>query len=118
MGRKRTIRQRFGEQVFARAGYRCEVCGVAGVDRQATDPYVAACEGAICLDAHHITDRHRFRNGGYVRANGITLCDACHVQAERYHATGVAIPGYAPDDLYGLINSSFARAAQADAGTA
>ena len=105
----------FREQVFARAGYRCEVCGVPGVDRQGPDARTVG-ERVVFLDAHHITDRHRFRNGGYIATNGISLCDACHANAERYHATGVAVPGYAPDDFYRLIASSFAEASQADAG--
>jgi hypothetical protein len=65
------------------------------------------------LDAHHITDRHLMPNGGYVRENGISLCPDCHVKAEVYHSTGVAHPGYAPDDLYKAINSNLEKAIEA-----
>ena len=45
-------------------------------------------------------------NGGYVKENGISVCDECHLKCEQFWATGVAITGYAPEDLYKLIGSS------------
>jgi hypothetical protein len=69
------------------------------------------------LDAHHIKDRHEFTNGGYVKENGITLCDVpqgCHWKAEQHHATGIAYPGYSPEDLFAKINSNPELAKQAD----
>lgn len=44
--------------------------------------------------------------GGYVPENGITLCPACHVKAEAFHVDGVPVPGYSPEELYALIESS------------
>jgi hypothetical protein len=45
-------------------------------------------------------------NGGYVAANGISLCPTCHEKAEIFHSTGVALQGWAPTDLYDKIGSS------------
>jgi hypothetical protein len=57
-------------------------------------------------------------NGGYVPENGITLCagedqDNCHWKAEQYHATGTALPGFSPDDLYAKIGSDWMKAWEA-----
>lgn len=92
---KKQIRAAFREAVFERDGHACAVCGKA--------------DGK--LDAHHIIDRHDMPNGGYVAANGITLCagddqDNCHWKAEQWHATGRALPGYAPEELFARIGSS------------
>jgi hypothetical protein len=64
------------------------------------------------LDAHHVT-RKIMPNGGYVKENGISLCEECHKKAEEFHSTGVAHPGYAPDDLYRKINSNYEKAVEA-----
>jgi 5-methylcytosine-specific restriction endonuclease McrA len=86
--RKRAIREAFNTAVFQRDGGKCVLCGAPGVD------------------AHHITDRHELPNGGYVPENGITVCEACHLDCEQFHLTGEALPGRHPDDLYRLIGSS------------
>lgn len=52
-------------------------------------------------------------NGGYVRENGISLCEECHKKAEVFHSTGTPHPGYAPDDLYKKINSNLEKAIEA-----
>lgn len=65
------------------------------------------------LDAHHITDRNEMPNGGYVKENGISLCEKCHLLAEEFHSTGVAASGYSPENLYKKIGSSHDRALQA-----
>lgn len=49
-------------------------------------------------------------NGGYVESNGISLCPDCHEKAEIYHSTGEVLPGYSPDDLYKLIDSTREKA--------
>lgn len=72
---KKKIREAFREAVFTRDGHKCRMCGRPD------------CK----LDAHHITDRNELPNGGYVKENGITLCDVeggCHMKAEQYHITG------------------------------
>jgi HNH endonuclease len=102
---KQAIREAFRRAVFTRASSTCECCGIAGVDRQA-----ATAEDVIALDAHHITDRNTMPNGGYVKENGISVCDTCHQKAEEFHATGVAREGYAPEDLYAIIGSSYEQA--------
>lgn len=98
--RKKTVRARFRAAVLARDGFVCRVCGAGGEQ-----------------DPHHITDRNAFPNGGYVVENGIALCPRCHELAEAFHATGTAAPGFSPDELYGLIGSSYEAAAEADEQT-
>lgn len=101
MKQKKTIREAFRKDVFERDGYRCAMCG----------------RNDCKLDAHHIQDRHNFPNGGYVKENGITLCDdlyGCHWKAEHFHAHGVSYPGYSPDELFARINSNLELAKIAD----
>ena len=56
--------------------------------------------------------------GGYVKENGITLCDkpnGCHMKAEMYHKYTKSFIeknykdciGYSPENLYKKINSSY-----------
>lgn len=59
-----TPRQLFKESVFYRDHSKCVVCGAPGVD------------------AHHILERRLFPDGGYLEDNGVTLCAACHLEAE------------------------------------
>ena len=97
--KKKDVRVKFREDVFTRDGNKCKVCG-------ATD---------VKLDAHHITDRSLMPNGGYVKENGITLCDqlnGCHMKAEEYHLTegNRCQKKYEPEQLYKLINSSYEKA--------
>lgn len=101
---KKELRNQFRSEVFARDGFRCVMCGFQPSNSNE-------------LDAHHITDRHLLPNGGYVCANGITLCtdrskDAsnCHAMAEMYHATGFAHTGFSPPELYTKIGSDYRRA--------
>jgi hypothetical protein len=107
---KQRMRENFRHAVFLRAGYTCECCGIAGVDRQEESDGIAS---VIVLDAHHITDRNNMPNGGYVKENGISLCAMCHFKAEQFHATSVAEAGFAPDDLYAKIGSSYDMAVEA-----
>lgn len=65
------------------------------------------------LDAHHISDRNLLPNGGYVKENGISLCEECHKKAEVFHSTGTSHPGYSPEDLYKMINSNYEKAKEA-----
>lgn len=94
---KKKIRNLFRSEVFERDGYKCRVCFS---DKQP-------------LDAHHITDRNQLPNGGYIQENGITLCQACHIKAEAYHSTGIALENFSPKDLYKLIGSSYDKAYEA-----
>jgi 5-methylcytosine-specific restriction endonuclease McrA len=100
---KKRIRQAFRDAVFARDGHRCRVCGWSSQG--------SSLVGS--LDAHHITDRTLMPNGGYVIENGVSLCPECHVKAEKLHQTGEACPGYAPNELYELIGSSYEQAVRA-----
>jgi len=92
MSKKKKIRETFRNEVFKRDGNKCRVCG---------NPKAK-------LDAHHITDRHDMPNGGYVKENGISLCDVeggCHMKAEQFHI-GKGVKGFYPEDLYKLIGSN------------
>lgn len=100
MFNKKIIRQKFRDLVFERDKHRCRVCRSLGTDESP-------------LDAHHITDRNHMPRGGYVVQNGISLCPDCHLKAEQFHSTGIACNGYAPNDLYALIGSSYAAAFKA-----
>lgn len=94
MGKKQ-IRENFRNSVFERDGHKCRICNRSDVK----------------LDAHHIIDRHEMPNGGYVKENGITLCDTengCHMKAELYHISEHKewVDGFHPSDLFKLIGSN------------
>jgi len=57
-------REEFKRQVFNRDEHLCVVCEQAAVD------------------AHHITERKLFPDGGYYLNNGVSLCSKCHKKAE------------------------------------
>ena len=99
---KKSVRSQFRTAVFTRDKLRCRCCGVAGSDRQSLE----GGQLPTALDAHHITDRHEMPNGGYVKENGITVCNECHIKCEEFWRTGVAIEGFSPEDLYNKIGSS------------
>lgn len=86
-------RKQFNEDCLKRDGYKCVFCGLD-----------------IDLDVHHITDRHEMPNGGYAMSNGITVCEQHHLMCEEHHATGHAVVGFHPDDLYAKIGSSKSKA--------
>lgn len=112
---KKEIRSAFRKAVLKRDGFRCVWCNVPGKCRQ-TGEYEGNVNPATVtevLDAHHITDRNEMPNGGYVVENGASLCSVCHENAEQFHSTGVAVPGFAPDDLYQIINSCHEKAVKA-----
>ncbi len=97
---KKRIREAFRNAVFGRDGHACRACGIKNVP----------------LDAHHITDRNLLPNGGYVKENGITLCNTpggCHEKAECYHSGKPVPDGFLPTDLYKLIKSSYEQAVKA-----
>ncbi|VTR93934.1 hnh endonuclease domain protein : Uncharacterized protein OS=Microscilla marina ATCC 23134 GN=M23134_03976 PE=4 SV=1: HNH [Gemmata massiliana] len=94
--RKKQIRQKFRNAVFARDAFTCRMCGFVSSPESAENE----------LDAHHITDRNEMPNGGYVAENGISLCESCHEKAEAFHRGDPVPPGFAPAELYGLIDSS------------
>lgn len=97
---KKAVRKRFRESVFRRDRYKCQVCGKQWT-KEDTDPVDKK------MNAHHITDRSLMPNGGYVKENGITVCeDPCHMRVEQYHITGTVDDGLHPDDLYVKVGSS------------
>lgn len=58
-------RDKFRENVFARDGHKCVICGNDS------------------LDAHHILERRLWTDGGYYLDNGASVCETCHVKAEQ-----------------------------------
>lgn len=102
--KKKQIRSNFRSAVFARDGYRCVICG-----KKADKGNPEAV-----LDAHHIVPREEMPNGGYVKENGISLCnDICHLKAEEY-LQGIALhEGFSPEKLYQKIGSNKERAVRA-----
>jgi len=108
---KKLIRKNFRDAVFKRDGHMCAMCGTTSAIWQAAHKIPITIE--TCLDAHHISDRNLLPNGGYVLENGISLCPDCHLKAEEFHSTGAAHPGYAPEDLYKVINSTYEIAVEA-----
>ena len=99
---KKKVRQQFRDAVFTRDGNKCRGCG-----------WALYRSGELELDAHHITDRNLMPNGGYVKENGISLCPTCHQKAEVFHSTGTALEGWAPEDLYKRIGSTYEEAVKA-----
>lgn len=97
---KKLIRQAFRDACYKRDNYKCVTCGFKSSKEKAEQE----------LDAHHITDRTEIVNGGYVKENGISLCSDCHMKAEHYHSTGVALPGFSIQELYEKIGSSLEKA--------
>lgn len=95
--KKKQVRANFRNACYKRDKYCCAMCGFQSSPEKAEDE----------LDAHHICDRNEMPNGGYVKENGISLCAECHEKAEFFHSLGEAYPGYAPEDLYIKIGSSY-----------
>jgi len=123
--RKQETRRRFREAVFARDGYKCVVCGFQSDKENAEHQ----------LDAHHITPREDMPNGGYVKENGVSLCDpsktggklahGCHYHAEEHlirlsqgWTPGIGLAKhpedwgfkYTPEELYKAVGSSYDQA--------
>ena len=102
MSRKKAIRRRFRDSVYLRDKHTCQVCGTKREEDQ--------------LNAHHITDRSLMPKGGYIKENGITLCEEiCHLLCEEFHISGGKSwnDGLHPDDLYLKIDSSYEEAVAA-----
>jgi len=98
MTKKQKVREEFRNSVFKRDGNKCRLCG----------------NKTAKLDAHHIWNREEMPNGGYVKENGITLCDqedGCHFQVEEfYFSDGLENDienRLHPNNLYKLIGSSY-----------
>lgn len=95
--KKKQVRKDFRDSVFRRDRYRCKLCGLQSSAEKAEEE----------LDAHHITNRNEFPNGGYVKENGISLCKAdCHRKAEEEEVSA--------DELYRMVGSSHELAMRAD----
>lgn len=86
-------RKQFNEDCLKRDENKCVFCGKTEN-----------------LDVHHILDRHLMPNGGYVKENGITLCEEHHWKAEEYHMGGDPEAGFYPMDLWNKIGSSYEEA--------
>ena len=105
MNKKKTIRKKFKEDVLKRDNYSCRSCNYKPIDNMID----------LELDAYHIIDRNEMPNGGYVKENGITLCNVgenCHLKAEKYHIKNGTewVVNMHPNDLYEMIGSSEEKA--------
>lgn len=120
---KKEVRRKFRDLVFQRDGYRCVCCGFQSSKEEVEES----------LDAHHITPREEMPNGGYVKENGVSLCDpsksggaardGCHFKAEEVLEARAAGNQYdpepddpyhpfAPEQLYVAIDSSWKLAVE------
>jgi hypothetical protein len=97
---KKLIRKRFRDACYKRDGFKCATCFMKSSKETADAD----------LEVHHITNPKEMPNGGYVKENGISLCETCHKKAEEFHSTGVSSPGFSPEDLYKIIGSNLATA--------
>jgi len=104
MSNKKEIRKKFRDVCLKRDNLTCRMCGLKAKSFE---------DAEELFDVHHINDRSLMPHGGYVLENGITLCEADHIKAEEFHSTGTSHPGYAPDDLYKVINSTLEKAIEA-----
>ena len=98
--KKKQIRKVFREDCWKRDKYTCVMCGKKFSPQNA--------EGL--LDAHHITPRELLPNGGYVKANGISLCEEkCHIKAENYLKGNITEENkdFNPENLYKKIGSCY-----------
>lgn len=100
---KKLIRKNFRDACYQRDKFCCAMCG-------AKPNKGSSFTIESFLDAHHITNPKEIVNGGYVLENGITLCESDHQKAEEFHSTGIAHPGYSPEDLYNKIGSDLEKA--------
>lgn len=104
----KSLRANFRKAVFERDNYTCQICGRNYKSEEAEE----------YLDAHHITNRKNFVNGGYVKENGISLCKhgerSCHWKAETWNMFDFGIEGLSPIDLYQKICSSLLIARERD----
>lgn len=100
--KKKSIRKKFREETMQRDKYKCCCCGKKGKDRQGGSGHLKFHDdkNLVELDAHHISSREEMPNGGYVKENGISVCDDCHLKAENVEL------GFEPEKLYEIIGSS------------
>lgn len=101
--KKQIVRKNFRDVCLKRDNYSCVICHMKSSIEKAEKE----------LDVHHITNRKEMTSGGYVKENGISLCSECHIKAEEFHSTGIAIPGFSIDELYIAIKSSLDKAKRA-----
>lgn len=94
---KKEIRQKFRDETYLRDKYKCRGCGLQATPGNALQ----------YLDAHHITPREEMPNGGYVKENGISLCNMkCHMKAEMFLKGESQDSQFSPKSLYKCIGSS------------
>lgn len=96
--KKKLARQKFRDEVLKRDHNRCVVC-------KTSDD----------IEAHHITDRELMPGGGYVKENGITLCQE-HIEMAEHQRLGDGVEGeeaFAPSKLYLKIGSNHGKALKA-----
>lgn len=93
MKKKQAVRKAFNDACLERDGRKCKICSSSKE-----------------LEVHHIFDRRFLPDElKYVPENGISLCNPCHRDAEKFHMSqGKSwAHGLHPDNLYVLIGSSW-----------
>jgi hypothetical protein len=120
---KKAVRAAFRAGVFERDRYRCRCCQKVGKDRQGGDGHKKfhkgiADEKLVNLDSHHILKREWMPAGGYVKENGISVCDDCHLKCEEFWNPGEdgvrrCPEGFYPYQLFKLIESNAPMALKA-----
>lgn len=102
--KKKKIRTKFRKDVFERDKFACVICGKQ--DKTLINKHDGDYKSDI-LDAHHITNRNEMPSGGFVKENGVTLCqERCHILAEEYLQGISQIEEYSPESLYKKIGST------------
>ena len=87
--RLKALRKQFNEECLKRDKNKC-----------------VFCPKTENLNVHHITDRHEIPNDGYVKENGITVCEQHHWDCEQYHIGKLYSKDFHPNELYLKIGSS------------
>lgn len=93
--KKKLARQKFRDEVLKRDHHRCVICKTEDT-----------------IEAHHITDRELMPGGGYVKENGITLCQEHIAMAEQQRQSD-GEDEYSPGKLYMKIGSNHDKALKA-----
>ena len=87
-------RKQFNEDCLKRDGNKCVFCDITKD-----------------LDVHHITNRKKMPNGGYVMSNGITVCGDHHIICESWwEKCDSRNRTFSPISLYQIIGSSYEQA--------
>jgi len=102
---KKQIRQDFRDECLWRDNYSCRGpgCSFKSSSEKAEED----------LDVHHIKNRSGLPFGGYIKENGISLCERCHIKAEKSLVGNDQTGDFSVNNLYKIIGSSKEQAIKA-----